>query len=150
MTLHIAKGLEFTWVCIVGLEEGLLPHQHSLKKPALLEEERRLCYVGFTRARDHLLLACARRRRMYGKEFHPRPSRFLQELPRQLLQVAPALDDPLAASHPATSSLPQRPPWRLAAAYSTATLGVAWCYSARDRHRAPACKCALSATGVNG
>ena len=81
MTLHAAKGLEFAWVCIAGLEEGLLPHHYSIKSPADLEEERRLFYVGITRARENLLLSLARRRRLYDKDSPSKPSRFLRGLP---------------------------------------------------------------------
>ncbi|MAZ78073.1 MAG: DNA helicase II [Legionellaceae bacterium] len=86
MTLHSAKGLEFPLVFIAGVEEGLFPHQMSLEEPGRLEEERRLCYVGITRAMQQLYLCHAETRRMYGKElFHP-PSRFILELPQVCLQ----------------------------------------------------------------
>ncbi len=86
MTLHMAKGLEFPLVFLVGMEEGLFPHEMSLEEPGRLEEERRLCYVGMTRARRHLYLSYAEHRRLYGRESYPRPSRFLQELPSELIQ----------------------------------------------------------------
>jgi DNA helicase-2/ATP-dependent DNA helicase PcrA len=85
MTLHSAKGLEFDNVFLVGLEEGLFPHQRSNQDVAQLEEERRLCYVGITRARRVLTLSYAQHRRMHGSEYYPRPSRFLAELPAELL-----------------------------------------------------------------
>ena len=85
MTLHSAKGLEFDLVFVVGLEEGLFPSLQSLEDPGRLEEERRLCYVGITRARKRLVLSYAESRRLYGKETYPRPSRFLREIPRELL-----------------------------------------------------------------
>jgi DNA helicase-2/ATP-dependent DNA helicase PcrA len=85
MTLHSAKGLEFDNVFIVGLEEGLFPHQHSSQEVSQLEEERRLCYVGITRARQRLTLTYAQHRRLHGAEYYPRPSRFLSELPAELL-----------------------------------------------------------------
>jgi DNA helicase-2/ATP-dependent DNA helicase PcrA len=90
MTLHSAKGLEFSTVFLVGLEEGLFPHQLSLDDQAALEEERRLCYVGMTRAKDHLLLTWAHRRRGYGRESYEEtePSRFLSEIPTELLETA--------------------------------------------------------------
>ena len=81
MTLHAAKGLEFDLVFLVGLEEGLFPSLQSLEDASRLEEERRLCYVGITRARKKLYLTYAETRRLYGKETYPRPSRFLRELP---------------------------------------------------------------------
>ena len=85
MTLHTAKGLEFDRIYLVGMEEGLFPHQRSSDDPAQLEEERRLCYVGITRARKKLTLSYARHRRMHGNEFYPQPSRFLGELPAELV-----------------------------------------------------------------
>ena len=85
MTLHTAKGLEFERVYLVGMEEGLFPHQRSSGDLTQLEEERRLCYVGITRARSKLTLSYARHRRMHGAEFYPQPSRFLGEIPAQLI-----------------------------------------------------------------
>jgi DNA helicase-2/ATP-dependent DNA helicase PcrA len=86
MTLHSAKGLEFKLVFLVGLEDGLFPSQQSLEDPVRLEEERRLCYVGITRARQHLYLSYAESRRLYGRETYPRPSRFLREIPETCLR----------------------------------------------------------------
>jgi DNA helicase-2/ATP-dependent DNA helicase PcrA len=85
MTLHSAKGLEFPRVFLCGMEEGLFPHSMSSEEPGRLEEERRLCYVGITRAREHLTLSYAEVRRLYGQESYQRPSRFLQEIPSELL-----------------------------------------------------------------
>ena len=86
MTLHTAKGLEFPVVFVAGLEEGIFPHQLSLGDPDELEEERRLCYVGMTRARQRLALSWAMRRRVFGTYRPMRPSRFLEELPPELLR----------------------------------------------------------------
>ncbi len=86
MTLHSAKGLEFKQVFLVGLEEGLFPSQQSVDDTGRLEEERRLCYVGMTRAMQQLYLTYAESRRLYGREAYPRPSRFLREIPAELLQ----------------------------------------------------------------
>ncbi len=88
MTLHAAKGLEFPLVFLVGLEEGLFPHSRTLLAPDDMEEERRLCYVGMTRAMDSLILTHARYRRRYGTDMPEAsiPSRFLEELPPDLLQ----------------------------------------------------------------
>lgn len=83
-TLHGAKGLEFSRVFLVGIEEELLPHRNS-ESPAQIEEERRLFYVGVTRARHKLALSYCRRRKRYGEMLSPEPSRFLQELPKDLL-----------------------------------------------------------------
>ncbi|GFO76195.1 DNA helicase II/ATP-dependent DNA helicase PcrA [Bathymodiolus platifrons methanotrophic gill symbiont] len=86
MTLHSAKGLEFPIVFMVGLEEGLFPSQQSVDDIGRLEEERRLCYVGMTRAMKLLYISYAESRRLYGKENYPRPSRFLKEIPAEQLQ----------------------------------------------------------------
>ena len=83
MTLHTAKGLEFPLVFMVGLEEGLFPHQMSMQEEGRLEEERRLAYVGITRARQQLVISYAESRRLYGKENFCLPSRFMGEIPKQ-------------------------------------------------------------------
>ncbi len=87
MTLHSAKGLEFPLVFMVGMEEKLFPHARSLEEPEQMEEERRLCYVGMTRARERLFLTNARRRRIFGQEQYNSPSRFLADIPKELLDV---------------------------------------------------------------
>ncbi len=86
MTLHSAKGLEFPVVFLVGLEEGLFPHRMSAEDPSRLEEERRLCYVGMTRARQRLLVTHAEKRRIHGVDQLARPSRFLREIPPEALE----------------------------------------------------------------
>ena len=86
MTLHSAKGLEFPLVFLCGMEEGLFPHQMSMEEPGRLEEERRLCYVGMTRAERQLMISYAESRRLHGTERHTRPSRFISEIPAELLQ----------------------------------------------------------------
>ncbi|NQY84699.1 MAG: UvrD-helicase domain-containing protein, partial [Alcanivorax sp.] len=86
MTLHSAKGLEFPVVFITGLEEGLFPHQMSSDDPVRLAEERRLCYVGLTRAMRELYLTHAESRRLYGNETLNPPSRFLREIPAELVE----------------------------------------------------------------
>jgi DNA helicase-2/ATP-dependent DNA helicase PcrA len=86
MTLHSAKGLEFPLVFICGLEEGLFPHHFSRENPEALEEERRLCYVGVTRARKKLFLTHAEKRRVFGRDEERRPSRFIKEIPENLLK----------------------------------------------------------------
>ncbi len=86
MTLHAAKGLEFPLVFLAGLEEGLFPHQRSSDDAGKIEEERRLCYVGMTRAQRVLVLSHAESRRLHGQEYFPAPSRFLREIPSELLQ----------------------------------------------------------------
>ncbi|SIP91113.1 DNA helicase II [Aquipseudomonas alcaligenes] len=86
MTLHSAKGLEFPLVFLVGMEEGLFPHKMSLEEPGRLEEERRLAYVGVTRAMQQLVLTYAETRRLYGNETYNKVSRFVREIPPALIQ----------------------------------------------------------------
>jgi DNA helicase-2/ATP-dependent DNA helicase PcrA len=86
MTLHSAKGLEFPLVFLVGLEEGLFPHQMSIEEEGRLEEERRLCYVGITRAETQLVMCYAEQRRLYGNTLYGIPSRFLKEIPDTLIE----------------------------------------------------------------
>lgn len=86
MSLHSAKGLEFPLVFLTGLEEGLFPHQRSLEDGLGVEEERRLCYVGMTRAMEQLYISHAEVRRLYGSEKYTSPSRFLSEIPEELIQ----------------------------------------------------------------
>lgn len=85
MTLHSAKGLEFPSIYLVGMEDGLFPHQRSLDDPDQLEEERRLCYVGITRAQKNLTISFAQHRRMHGSDYYPQPSRFISEIPADLI-----------------------------------------------------------------
>jgi DNA helicase-2/ATP-dependent DNA helicase PcrA len=105
MSLHSAKGLEFPLVFLTGLEEGLFPHQHSLTEPAKLEEERRLCYVGMTRAREQLVLTHAEVRRLHGQEHYTSPSRFLGEVPSELLREVRASATAPGIALPSTSRL---------------------------------------------
>ncbi len=86
MTFHSAKGLEFKVVFMVGMEEGLMPHQNSLFDEKELEEERRLCYVGITRAKERLYLTNAKRRMLYGKDMFNPPSRFIDEINNEYLE----------------------------------------------------------------
>ncbi len=86
MSLHSAKGLEFPLVFLTGMEEGLFPHERSANEPGRLEEERRLCYVGMTRAMKQLYLTHAEVRRLYGSEYYASPSRFVGEIPEGLIQ----------------------------------------------------------------
>ncbi len=85
MTLHTCKGLEFDVAFIIGMEDGLLPHNSSMSDPDEFEEERRLCYVGFTRARKRLIVSNARRRKIYGNHFNYPPSQFLASIPDDVL-----------------------------------------------------------------
>jgi len=87
MTMHSAKGLEFPLVFLAGLEDGLFPHMMSLEEPGRLEEERRLCYVGVTRAMTQLYLTYAESRRINGSETFNRPSRFISEMPEEVIKA---------------------------------------------------------------
>ena len=86
MTLHSAKGLEFPVVFLVGMEEGIFPGYKSIGEPQELEEERRLCYVGITRAREQLYLTCAKQRTVFGSTSYNPVSRFVEEIPEELLE----------------------------------------------------------------
>ncbi|MDB4224612.1 ATP-binding domain-containing protein, partial [Granulosicoccus sp.] len=86
MTLHSAKGLEFPVVFMAGMEQGLFPHQRSAEDPVRMEEERRLCYVGITRAEKKLYMTMAEQRRLYGRDQYNPPSKFVAELPAELLE----------------------------------------------------------------
>lgn len=93
MTVHTSKGLEFPVVFVVGLEEGVFPHRRAIGDREEIEEERRLCYVAVTRAREQLFLSRARRRHVFGSEQENPPSRFLREIPAALLDVRSPRDD---------------------------------------------------------
>lgn len=87
MTMHSAKGLEFPYVFVIGMEEGVFPHSRALNDPEELEEERRLAYVAITRAEEKLVLSCARMRTLFGRTNLNMPSRFLQEIPEEITEV---------------------------------------------------------------
>ena len=101
MTLHSAKGLEFPLVFLVGVEEGLFPHRMSAEDPVRLEEERRLCYVGMTRAMRVLYMTFTERRRLHGRDTYPRVSRFIGEIPQELVhevRMAGTVTPPISLS----------------------------------------------------
>ena len=105
MTLHSAKGLEFPLVFISGMEEGLFPSQRSVDDVSKLEEERRLAYVGITRAMEKLYLTYAESRRLHGQENYPMPSRFIREIPAELMQevrLGSRVTRPIAPTHQAS------------------------------------------------
>jgi DNA helicase-2/ATP-dependent DNA helicase PcrA len=105
MTLHSAKGLEFPLVFLGGMEEGLFPNARSIEESGRLEEERRLAYVGITRARQKLVLSYAESRRLHGQDMYGMPSRFLREIPATLLhEVRPRVQ----VSRPAFTPQPRR------------------------------------------
>ena len=106
MTMHSAKGLEFPVVFVVGMEDGIFPSSRSLMEPMVLEEERRLCYVAITRAREKLYLCNTEMRMLYGKTQYNQPSRFLMEIPSDLMTDIDPLDPP--KRRPAASTKPTR------------------------------------------
>jgi DNA helicase-2/ATP-dependent DNA helicase PcrA len=110
MTLHMAKGLEFPLVFLVGLEEGLFPHSRSTAEARQLEEERRLAYVGVTRAQRQLYLCHAERRRWYGRENYPSPSRFVREIPEELTHDVRAQAKPRPKIPPESRPAPEAGP----------------------------------------
>ncbi|WP_267226411.1 UvrD-helicase domain-containing protein [Dyella silvae] len=129
MTLHSAKGLEFPVVFLVGMEEGLFPSQRSVEDEGRLEEERRLAYVGITRARERLFITFAESRRMHGVEMLARPSRFLSEIPPELIdEVRPRVQvsRPLYGARPGASgsiSLEESMPLKLGQRVSHPSFG---------------------------
>ena len=131
MTLHSAKGLEFPLVFLAGLEEGLFPNARSVEEQGRLEEERRLAYVGITRARRKLVLSYAEARRIHGMDMYGMPSRFLREIPGELLhEVRPRVQvsRPYASVAPRRnaghSSLAEKPAIALGASVRHATFGT--------------------------
>jgi DNA helicase-2/ATP-dependent DNA helicase PcrA len=110
MTLHAAKGLEFPLVFLAGMEEGLFPHSRTLQDPTQMEEERRLCYVGMTRAMDTLIMTRARYRRRYGNDSpeSSMPSRFLEEVPSKLIEdmTPPSYGNAYSTAYPQRNRRP--------------------------------------------
>ena len=126
MTILSAKGLEFKLVFLVGMEEGLFPSQQSVDDVARLEEERRLCYVGMTRAMQQLYLTYAESRRLYGRESYPRPSRFLREIPAEFIQevrMRATISRPVTAVKPKAVSLQKAGSYKLGQGVSHAKFG---------------------------
>jgi DNA helicase II / ATP-dependent DNA helicase PcrA len=141
MTLHSAKGLEFPIVFLIGLEEGVFPHSRSLMEEAEMEEERRLAYVGITRAEQQLFISRARMRTLYGKTNMNPPSRFLHELPQELVEqpeaekkeALPWGQTSRGSSGPAGKPAPRRPGKRAAAPRTTTTAGATFDWKVGDR-----------------
>ena len=112
MTLHSAKGLEFPQVVLAGMEEGLFPHKMSMDEAEGLEEERRLAYVGITRAMEQLILTHAESRRLHGQENFSTPSRFIREIPQELIQevrLKNSVSRPLTAKRQGGFNTPAQP-----------------------------------------
>ena len=104
MTMHSAKGLEFNNVYIIGVEEGIFPGIRSIGEPEEMEEERRLCYVGITRARKKLTLICARQRMLFGRTSANNPSRFVEEIPSEFIERKEAMRNDSFATRPELGS----------------------------------------------
>jgi len=110
MTLHMAKGLEFAVVFLCGMEEGLFPHARCMSDLEALEEERRLCYVGMTRAMRHLFLTYAEQRRVHGMDTHSAPSRFIKEIPQNVIaEVRPRVQAVRAVAGARMTREPREP-----------------------------------------
>jgi DNA helicase-2/ATP-dependent DNA helicase PcrA len=122
MTLHAAKGLEFPVVAMIGVEDGLIPHQRAEESPQQLEEERRLCFVGITRARRVLVMSRARFRTVFGQTMPTLPSRFFSELPREALQTLDESQEPTDTIHSAAMLQQRSEAQRRAAEYPPGTL----------------------------
>ena len=139
ITLHQAKGLEFPVVFIVGMEEGVLPHFKSLPDPEQMEEERRLCYVGITRAEEKVYLVYTLRRSLMGSSAHNPPSRFLKDIPPHLI-VSPGLQGaqaPHGQKMSSVSPLPSKPAFKAGEHVSHAMFGegiVVNCLASGDDH----------------
>ena len=109
MTLHSVKGLEFPLVFMVGMEEGLFPHQRSSEEAGRMEEERRLCYVGITRAEQQLVVSSAEVRRLYGNDSYNKRSRFIREIPAELIEeIRPKAQFTQSVYQPPSQAVSQR------------------------------------------
>ena len=125
MTIHSSKGLEFDTVFITGLEDGLCPHERSLSENNGLEEERRLMYVAITRARKNLYLTLAQSRMTYGQIMYNMPSRFLDEIPDELIKKINAPKKEILFSHPKIAPYSEsKHTWRIGASVEHAKFGV--------------------------
>ncbi len=123
MTMHSAKGLEFPVVFLAGMEDGLFPGFRAMEREEDMEEERRLCYVAVTRAREELYLTCAERRLLYGRTQYAHPSRFVDEMPRELLDSNIMANRMFAAATQPEPDLPRAQINRARAMSSTPSLG---------------------------
>jgi len=153
MTLHSAKGLEFKLVFLVGMEEGLFPSQQSVDDVARLEEERRLCYVGMTRAMKQLYLTYAESRRLYGRESYPRPSRFLREIPAEFLQevrMRATVSRPVTAVQAKAASLQATEAISWGKESVMPNLAKVWSCKWRDLALRKECRLTLNKSALNG
>jgi DNA helicase-2/ATP-dependent DNA helicase PcrA len=155
MTMHSVKGLEFPLVFLVGMEEGLFPHQRSSEEPGRLEEERRLCYVGITRAREQLVVTSAEVRRLYGGESYNMLSRFVREIPDELMQeIRPKANfsRPVLPAYRVWVEIePKRRPVCLSVSGSIMRdLEMASCSTLKARGRNPGCRLILKPPAASG
>ena len=151
MTLHSAKGLEFPVVFIAGVEEGIFPGMNAVMEPDQLEEERRLAYVGITRAKERLYLTTAAQRMIFGRTAYNRPSRFAGEIPKDLLEV----EDETVRRCPAQTALrpgarPQPPAAKRPLAQHTAPAVFDLTAGERVKHRVFGLGTILSVTPMGG
>ena len=144
MTMHAAKGLEFDNVFIVGVEEGLFPGVRSIGEPEEMEEERRLCYVGITRARKKLTLTCARQRMIFGRSSSNNPSRFIDEIPEEFIERCEAprndsfsTDAGAGRSWSREDSGREKTAWRPAGMRPEGTPRAAYTLSAKQTEKKP-------------
>jgi DNA helicase-2/ATP-dependent DNA helicase PcrA len=137
MTLHSAKGLEYPVVFLVGMEEGLFPHMRSLEEPEQMEEERRLCYVGITRAKQRLYLVHAARRTFHGNTMVNPPSRFLDDIPEALWSESGVSPRSYLRREflPGSSGAPTLDPWDSYKEEPRAPVGQAFTPGDRVRHK---------------
>ena len=143
MTLHSAKGLEFPLVFMCGMEDGLFPHLRSIDGLAGLEEERRLCYVGMTRAKQVLYLTYAEQRRLYGNDTYGHPSRFIGEIPAEFIEeIRPQVRVTRPVFRGRSSSIVEAPPAASSWARESdiASSARAWCSITRARAHRRACR----------
>ena len=132
MSMHAAKGLEFPTVIVAGMEEGLFPHSRSVEVEDDVEEERRICYVCITRAKERLILTGATRRRVFGEYQPTEPSRFLDEIPAELMTAS----SPRRRAHAGSSRTSLRNPYAAGAAARVAKSGHRrYAYESEDQSR---------------
>ena len=128
MTIHSAKGLEFSIVFIVGMEEGLLPHANSMADPEKMEEERRICYVAMTRAKKKLYFTAAEERKTFGRSYDTKISQFLAEIPRECISGVSEKNSTSEISHHITTASTKHSSGSKNLSVSTVTTSVAWNY----------------------
>lgn len=153
MTLHSAKGLEFPQVFIVGVEEGMFPSQMALDEGGRPEEERRLAYVGVTRAMQKLTLTYAETRRLYGKEVYHRPSRFIGELPESCVEevrLRATVSRPVSHQRMGTPMAENDTGYKLGQRVRHAKFGEGTIVNPKAAANTAACRLRFRGRGLNG